>query len=84
MVGLIPLFAVTTIEPALLENEIGRHVVFGGNETFNNDPHWRDDTPFFEYFHADSGAGIGASHQTGWTGLAAKLIQQQGEHAHSS
>src|SRR5262244_501094 len=50
--------------------------VFGGTEKFQNDPHWRDLIPFHEYFHADNGAGIGASHQTGWTGLVAKLIQQ--------
>jgi len=58
----------------------GRRAVFGGNETFQNDPYWCDYIPFHEYFHGDSGAGIGASHQTGWTGLVAKLIQQQGEH----
>jgi hypothetical protein len=45
---------------------------------FQCDPHWRDYIPFYEYFHGDNGAGIGASHQTGWTGLVAKLIQQQG------
>jgi len=65
-----------------LRDENGERAVFGGNETFNNDPHWRDYIPFYEYFHADNGAGIGASHQTGWTGLVAKLIQQQGEHSH--
>ena len=58
----------------------GRRAVFGTNETFQSDPHWRDYIPFHEYFHGDNGAGIGASHQTGWTGLVAKLIQQQGEH----
>jgi hypothetical protein len=42
------------------------------------DPHWRDLIPFHEYFHGDDGAGLGASHQTGWTGLVAKLIQQSG------
>jgi mannosylglycerate hydrolase MGH1-like protein len=63
-----------------LRDESGRRAVFGGNETFQNDPHWRDYIPFHEYFHGDNGAGIGASHQTGWTGLVAKLIQQQGEH----
>jgi len=61
-------------------DENGHRAVFGGNETFQNDPHWRDYIPFHEYFHGDNGAGIGASHQTGWTGLVAKLIQQQGEH----
>jgi hypothetical protein len=56
----------------------GRRAVFGGNETFQTDPHWRDYILFHEYFHGDNGAGLGASHQTGWTGLVAKLIQQQG------
>jgi hypothetical protein len=59
----------------------GHRAVFGGNETFQNDPHWCDYIPFHEYFHGDHGAGIGASHQTGWTGLVAKLMQQQGEHS---
>jgi hypothetical protein len=54
----------------------GRRPVFGGVETFQSDPHWRDLIPFHEYFHGDNGAGIGASHQTGWTALVAKLIQQ--------
>jgi hypothetical protein len=63
-----------------LRDSNGRRAVFGGNEIFQNDPHWRDYIPFYEYFHGDNGAGIGASHQTGWTGLVAKLIQQQGEH----
>jgi hypothetical protein len=54
----------------------GKRPVFGGTEKFQNDPHWRDFIPFHEYFHGDNGAGIGASHQTGWTALVAKLIQQ--------
>jgi hypothetical protein len=54
----------------------GRRPVFGGNERFQSDPHWRDYIPFHEYFHGDNGAGIGASHQTGWTALVAKLLQQ--------
>ena len=58
----------------------GRRPVFGGNATFQNDPHWRDHVLFYEYFHGDNGAGIGASHQTGWTGLVAKLLQQCGEY----
>ena len=53
----------------------GRRPVFGGSEKFQKDPHWRDYLLFYEYFHGDNGAGIGASHQTGWTGLAARLIQ---------
>jgi hypothetical protein len=57
----------------------GRRPVFGGTEKFQNDPYWRDLIPFNEYFHGDNGAGIGASHQTGWTALVAKLIQQYSE-----
>jgi hypothetical protein len=58
----------------------GQRAVFGNQALFQNNPHWRSFLPFYEYFHADTGAGLGASHQTGWTGLVAKLIQQQGEH----
>jgi hypothetical protein len=57
----------------------GRRPVFGGEELFQRDPQWRDHLLFYEYFHGDNGAGIGASHQTGWTGLVAKLIQQSGK-----
>jgi mannosylglycerate hydrolase MGH1-like protein/glycosyl hydrolase family 63 len=57
----------------------GRRPVAGGTELFQSDPHWRDLLLFYEYFHGDNGAGIGASHQTGWTGLVAKLIEQSGE-----
>ncbi|HZT70399.1 MAG TPA: glucosidase [Terriglobia bacterium] len=56
----------------------GRRPVYGGTEVFQTDPHWRDLILFNEYFHGDNGAGIGASHQTGWTGLVAKLLQQSG------
>jgi hypothetical protein len=52
----------------------GRRPVFGGAELFQTDPHWRDHILFYEYFHGDNGAGIGASHQTGWTGLVATMI----------
>ncbi|HWX76811.1 MAG TPA: hypothetical protein VNY32_05010, partial [Candidatus Acidoferrales bacterium] len=62
----------------LLDRE-GRRPVFGGTEKFQTDPHWRDLILFHEYFHGDNGAGIGASHQTGWTALVAKLIQQYGD-----
>ncbi|MGH7794802.1 MAG: MGH1-like glycoside hydrolase domain-containing protein [Candidatus Binatia bacterium] len=62
-----------------VQNENGLRPVFGGTEKFQKDPHWRDLIPFHEYFHGDNGAGIGASHQTGWTALVAKLIQQYGE-----
>ncbi|WP_138505946.1 MGH1-like glycoside hydrolase domain-containing protein [Nostoc sp. PA-18-2419] len=54
----------------------GKRPVYGSSEKFQNDPHWRDLILFYEYFHGDIGAGIGASHQTGWTGLVAELIQQ--------
>ena len=57
----------------------GRRPVFGGQPLFQRDPHWRDYILFHEYFHGDNGAGLGASHQTGWTGLIAELIQRQGE-----
>jgi hypothetical protein len=57
----------------------GRRPVAGGTELFQSDPHWMDLLLFYEYFHGDNGAGIGASHQTGWTGLVAKLIEQSGE-----
>jgi hypothetical protein len=56
----------------------GHRPVFGGTETFQNDPHWRDCLLFYEYFHGDNGAGIGASHQTGWTGVIARLIELYG------
>jgi hypothetical protein len=60
-------------------NKTGRRPVFGGQEKFQKDPHWKDYLLFYEYFHGDNGAGIGASHQTGWTALVAKLIQQSGQ-----
>ena len=53
----------------------GRRPVFGGAEKFQRDPYWRDNPLFYEYFHGDNGAGIGASHQTGWTGVIAALIE---------
>jgi len=59
-------------------DEHGRRPVYGGAEKFQSDPHWRDHILFYEYFHGDNGAGLGASHQTGWTGLVAKLIQIYG------
>ena len=58
-----------------LLNEQGKRPVYGGTQKFQSDPHWRDYILFYEYFHGDNGAGIGASHQTGWTGLVAKTIQ---------
>jgi len=61
-----------------LLDENGRRPVFGTTEKFQTDPEWRNLVPFHEYFHGDTGMGIGASHQTGWTGLVAKLLQQNG------
>ena len=58
-----------------LRDETGRRPVYGGTEKFQTDPHWRDYVLFYEYFHGDNGAGLGASHQTGWTGLVAPLIR---------
>src|SRR5450432_456035 len=59
-------------------NEQDKRPVFGGSEKFQMDPHWRDNILFYEYFHGDNGAGLGASHQTGWTGVIAKIIQLYG------
>lgn len=59
----------------LRDEQSGRRPVYGADERFQSDPHWRDHLLFYEYFHGDSGAGIGASHQTGWTGVVARLIQ---------
>jgi hypothetical protein len=56
----------------------GRRAVYGGTEKFQTDPYWRDNVLFYEYFHGDNGAGIGASHQTGWTGCIARLITLHG------
>ena len=61
-----------------LRNEQGQRPVYGGTKKFQSDPHWRDHLLFYEYFHGDNGAGLGASHQTGWTGLVAALIQLYG------
>ena len=58
-----------------LRDEKGGRPVYGGTEKFQTDPHWRDHVLFYEYFHGDNGAGLGASHQTGWTGLVAKMIE---------
>ena len=61
-----------------LKDESGRRPVYGEAEKFQSDPHWRDLILFYEYFHGDNGAGIGASHQTGWTGCVARIIQALG------
>jgi hypothetical protein len=57
-----------------LRDADGRRPVYGGAAKFQEDPHWRDLILFYEYFHGDNGAGLGASHQTGWTGVIAPLI----------
>jgi hypothetical protein len=57
-----------------LKNKHGERAVFGGSKKFQQDPHWKDNILFYEYFHGDNGAGIGASHQTGWTGVIARLM----------
>jgi hypothetical protein len=62
-------------------DENGRRAIHGKREKFQTDPHWRDLILFYEYFNGDTGEGLGASHQTGWTGVVAKLIQQYAEYA---
>ena len=68
----------TRLATTFTDDEHGRRPVFGGIEKFQTDPHWHDLIPFHEYFHGDNGAGIGASHQTGWTGTAALLFLLDG------
>ena len=68
----------TRLTRIFLRDEHGRRAVYGGSERFQQDPQWRDLLTFSEYFHGDNGAGVGASHQTGWTGLVATLIQYFG------
>jgi hypothetical protein len=63
------------LERIFLRDKSGRRPVYGGTEKFQTDPNWRDYILFHEYFHGDNGAGLGASHQTGWTGVVAKLIE---------
>ena len=62
-----------------LRDENGRRAVHGDDERFRTDPNWRDLVLFFEYFHGDTGRGLGSAHQTGWTGLVAKMLQRTGE-----
>ena len=62
-----------------LRSEDNSRPVHGPDHPYRDDPHWRDLVLFYEYFHGDNGSGVGASHQTGWTGLVAKLLQQSGE-----
>lgn len=67
------------LESMFLRDKQGRRPVYGGAEKFQADPHWRDYVLFYEYFHGDNGAGLGASHQTGWTGVIARLIHLFGQ-----
>jgi hypothetical protein len=62
-----------------LRDENGRRPVFGATGKFQDDPLWRDHILFYEYFHGENGAGLGASHQTGWTGIVGRLIQMYGK-----
>jgi hypothetical protein len=62
-----------------LRNAEGHRPVFGNVSKFQTDPNWKEYIPFYEYFHGDNGKGLGASHQTGWTALVAKLLEQSGE-----
>jgi len=57
-----------------VRDESGRRPVYGGTRKFQEDPHWKDYILFYEYFHGDNGAGLGASHQTGWTGIVARSL----------
>ena len=72
------------LQRIFLRDSSGRRPVYGGTEKFQTDPQWKDYILFFEYFHGDNGAGLGASHQTGWTGVVAKLIEifghMEGQH----
>jgi hypothetical protein len=65
----------TRLSRLFLRNDDGERPVFGDQRRLQDDPHFRDHVLFHEYFHGDSGRGVGASHQTGWTGLVAKLLQ---------
>ena len=67
-----------------LKDDEGRRACHGGVPQYQTDPHWRDLILFYEYFHGENGTGLGASHQTGWTGLVAKLLQQSGDHTSAS
>jgi len=62
-----------------VRDESGRRAIHGDNDYFQNDPHWRDLVPFYEYFDGDTGRGLGASHQTGWTATIALLLQFRGQ-----
>jgi hypothetical protein len=67
------------LTPIFLQDEKRRRPVHGSDSRYHSDPHWRDLALFYEYFHGDNGSVVGASHQTGWTGLVGKRLQQSGE-----
>jgi hypothetical protein len=67
------------VSSLFLRDRNDRRPLHGEQKTFQSDPYWKDLLLFYEYFHGDNGRGCGASHQTGWTGLVAKLLQQSGE-----
>jgi len=69
---------VRRLASTFLRDANGKRPVYGGMAKFQEDPHWRDLILFHEYFHGDNGAGLGASHQTGWTGLIAPLLDMFG------
>jgi len=69
----------TRLSRIFLRDAQGHRPVYGGAEKFQSDPHWRDYILFYEYFNGEDGAGLGASHQTGWTGVIARLIQLYGQ-----
>ena len=69
-----------SLSSIFLRDGNGRRPACGATEKLQSDPHWRDLVLFFEYFHGDTGAGLGAAHQTGWTALVAKLLEQSGAH----
>ena len=64
----------TRLSKIFLRDASGKRPVYGDTKKFQEDPHWRDYILFYEYFHGDDGAGLGASHQTGWTGLIARYL----------
>lgn len=68
---------INRISSIFLPDEDGNRPLYGGTEKFQKDPHWKDLNLFYEYFQGDNGAGLGASHQTGWTGLVANLLYMQ-------
>lgn len=70
-----------SLSSIFLRDASGCRPVYGSSERLQCDPYWRDLVCFFEYFHGETGAGLGAAHQTGWTALVAKLLEQSGAHA---